>query len=47
MINPDAGNLGGKVGFVFAGLGLLVAIACFFLVPETRGMMFDEVSELS
>lgn len=35
-INPDAGNLGGKVGFVFLGTGLIAAIGGFFLYPETK-----------
>ena len=43
MINPDAGNLGPKVGFVFFGLGVPVSIALFFLIPETKGLSFDEV----
>lgn len=43
MINPDAGNLGGKVGFVFAGFGIPLCIAFFFLIPETRGLSFEEV----
>lgn len=43
MINPDAGNLGAKVGFVFFGLGVPLSIAFFFLVPETRGLSFEEV----
>ena len=45
MINPDAGNLGAKVGFVFAGLGVPLCILIFFYVPETRGLSFDEVNE--
>ena len=44
MINPDAGNLGAKVGFVFAGLGVPLCIAFYFLIAETKGLTFDEVS---
>jgi hypothetical protein len=36
MINPDAGNLGGKTGFVFFGLGILTSIGAYFLFPETK-----------
>lgn len=43
MINPDAGNLGAKVGFVFAGLGVPLCILFYFLMPETKGLSFDEV----
>ncbi|TPR02757.1 Ketopantoate reductase PanE/ApbA C terminal family protein [Aspergillus niger] len=36
MINPDAGNLGGKVGFIFLGTGLLAAVGGWYLYPETK-----------
>ncbi len=44
MINPDAGNLGAKVGFVFAGLGVPLCILFYFFIPETKGLGFNEVS---
>ena len=44
MINPDAGNLGAKVGFVFFGLGVPFCVAFWFLVPETKGLSFEDVS---
>lgn len=44
MINPDSGDLGAKVGFVFAGMGLLITIFFFFDIPETKGLSLDEVS---
>lgn len=43
MINPDAGNLGGKIGYVFAGGGFIFAILLFLYLPETRGLTTDEV----
>ncbi|KAI8582147.1 hypothetical protein K450DRAFT_229240 [Umbelopsis ramanniana AG] len=46
MINPDAGNLGGKTGFIFFGCALLASIACYFLVPETKGMSFEMLDDL-
>lgn len=36
QINPDAANLGGKVGFVFLATGLMVSVAGYFLYPETK-----------
>ncbi|PMD60991.1 general substrate transporter [Hyaloscypha bicolor E] len=42
MINPDAGALGGKVGFVFTGLGVPLCILFYFLMPETKGLSFEE-----
>src|SRR5688572_1562840 len=44
MINPDAGNLGAKVGFVFFGLGVPLCVAFYFLIPETKGFTFEDVS---
>ncbi|PGG96186.1 hypothetical protein AJ80_09867 [Polytolypa hystricis UAMH7299] len=46
MINPDAGNLGGKVGFIFGSLSFCLFVVCFFLVPETRGLTFSELDWL-
>lgn len=36
MINTDAGNLGGKTGFIFFGTGIITAVIGFFLFPETK-----------
>lgn len=44
MINPDAGNLGAKIGFVFTGLGVPLCTAFYFLIPETKGLGFADVS---
>ncbi|OKP07877.1 Maltose permease MAL31 [Penicillium subrubescens] len=46
MINPDAGNLGGKVGFIFLATGLIAAVGGFFLYPETKGISFEKLDEL-
>jgi hypothetical protein len=46
MINPDAGNLGGKVGFIFLGTGLLAGIGGWYLFPETKGLSFEKLDEL-
>ena len=43
MINPDAGNLGGKAGYVFFGTGIIVTILLFLYCPETKGLSYDEV----
>ena len=43
MVNPDEGNLKGKVGFVFGGLGLIGTIWSFFFVPELKGRTFREI----
>lgn len=46
LINPDAGNLGAKVGFVFAGLGVPLCVIFYFLIPETKGLSFDDMDYL-
>jgi hypothetical protein len=46
QINPDAGNLGGKVGFIFLGTGLFAAIGGWYLYPETKGISFERLDEL-
>lgn len=45
-MNEDQGNWRGKVGFIFAILGLLCTIYCFFSMPETRGRTFEELDIL-
>ncbi|KAH7419235.1 maltose permease [Cadophora sp. MPI-SDFR-AT-0126] len=46
MVNPDSGNLKGKVGFVFGGLGLIATIGSYFYVPELKGKTFTEIDAL-
>ncbi|OIW29514.1 general substrate transporter [Coniochaeta ligniaria NRRL 30616] len=46
MINPDAGNLGGKVGFIFLATGLMAAVGGWYLFPETKGLSFEKIDEL-
>lgn len=46
MINPDDGNLGGNVAFVFFGLLLFCTTFVWFYYPETKGRSFEEIDEL-
>ena len=46
MVNPDEGNLQGKCGFVFGGLGAIGLIYSYFCIPETKGRTTDELDEL-
>ncbi|KAM0420260.1 hypothetical protein ACHAPT_011918 [Fusarium lateritium] len=46
MVNPDEGNLKGKVGFIFGGLGLLGMIWSWIFVPELKGRRYDEIDRL-
>jgi hypothetical protein len=45
-INPDQGNLGGKIAFVFGAVMVVSCIFVFFFVPETAGRTFIEIDEL-
>lgn len=44
LINPDAGNLGAKIGFIFAGMGVPLCILFWFFIPETMGLTYEDVS---
>jgi len=46
MINPDEGNLQGKVGWIFGGLGVIFTIWSYFGIPETGGRTIDEIDIL-
>ncbi|KAF5024667.1 hypothetical protein F66182_3289 [Fusarium sp. NRRL 66182] len=46
MVNPDQGNLKGKVGFVFGGLGLFGLIWAWAFVPELKGRRYDEIDHM-
>lgn len=46
MVNPDAGNLKGKVGFIFGGLGAIGSVGAFFYVPELKGRTFGEIDTM-
>ncbi|KAJ8100196.1 general substrate transporter [Lipomyces tetrasporus] len=46
MINPDAGDLGGKVGFIFLATGLIAGVGGWYLFPETKGLSFEKLDEL-
>ncbi|KAK2782727.1 hypothetical protein FQN52_000757 [Onygenales sp. PD_12] len=43
MINPDAGNMRGKLGFFFGGLAAICWVWTFFRVPETKGRTYEEL----
>jgi SP family general alpha glucoside:H+ symporter-like MFS transporter len=42
-INPDQGNLRGKLAFVFFGVSLPCLVWLFLALPETRGRTFEEL----
>ncbi|KAI9815477.1 MAG: hypothetical protein M1827_002611 [Pycnora praestabilis] len=42
-INPDEGNLRGKLAFVFLGTAVPCVVWCFLALPETKGRTFEEL----
>ena len=42
LVNPDEADLGGKVGFIFGGLGLIGSAWTWFYIPETKNRTIDE-----
>lgn len=46
MFNPDRGNLGGKVAFVFGGPSFLCLLYLWFQQPETAGRTYEELDEM-
>ncbi|TVY75369.1 MFS transporter fmqE [Fusarium oxysporum f. sp. cubense] len=46
MFNPDAGNLGGKVGFIFGATTLIGFAGCWVWLPETKNRTTAELDDL-
>ncbi|KAH8199174.1 hypothetical protein TruAng_006643 [Truncatella angustata] len=46
MFNADEGNLGGKIGFVFAAFSIIGFVSSWFFVPETKTKTFAEIDYL-
>jgi SP family general alpha glucoside:H+ symporter-like MFS transporter len=46
LVNPDEADLGGKVGFIFGGLGAIGTVWTWFYLPETKGRTVDELDAL-
>jgi MFS family permease len=46
LFNPDKLNLGGRLGFIFGGLGVVCLVYLWFFQPETAGRTYEELDEL-
>jgi SP family general alpha glucoside:H+ symporter-like MFS transporter len=42
-INPDQGDMRGKLAFVFFGLSVVSVVYCFLCLPETKGRTYAEL----
>ncbi|KAM0325776.1 hypothetical protein ACHAQA_007078 [Verticillium albo-atrum] len=45
-INPDQGNLEGKIAFVFGSVLACAAVFVFFMIPETKSRTYMQIDEL-
>lgn len=46
LYNTDEANLGGKIGWIFAAMGLIALVVIYFEVPETKGRSFEDLDEM-
>ncbi|KAH6962396.1 hypothetical protein BKA56DRAFT_622945 [Ilyonectria sp. MPI-CAGE-AT-0026] len=47
MFNADAGNLGGKIGFVFAASCAIGFGLAWLEIPETKDLIYAQIDDLS
>ncbi|KAF7550962.1 hypothetical protein G7Z17_g5386 [Cylindrodendrum hubeiense] len=45
MFNTDAGNLGGKMGWIFFGASLIALVIIWLEFPETKGLSFAQIED--
>lgn len=46
LYNIDEANLGGKIGWIFAGMGAIALVTIHSEIPETKGRSFEELDEM-
>lgn len=46
LTTADAGNLGAKAAFVFAGFVALTVVGTYFYIPETKARTLAEIDEM-
>ncbi|KAI1341985.1 putative transporter [Xylariaceae sp. FL0016] len=46
MVDPDKGNLGAKVFYVWGSLCACALVYTYFLVPETKGLTLEQVDKM-
>ncbi|KAH7013116.1 general substrate transporter [Ilyonectria destructans] len=45
-INPDQGNLGGKIAFIFGAILVIATVFVYVMIPETGKRTYTEIDEL-
>lgn len=45
-VNPDQGNMGGKIAYVFGAVLVLAIVFIYFMIPESKGRTYMEIDEL-
>jgi hypothetical protein len=43
VVNPNNGDLRGKLAFVYVGVCVPCIVYCWFCLPETKGRTFEEL----
>lgn len=46
LYNTDEANLGGKIGRIFAAMGLIALVAIHYEVSETKWRSFEDLGEM-
>ena len=46
MYNVDAGNLGIRTGFIWAGFSILLIIGAWYIIPDTTNLTMEEIDKL-
>lgn len=46
LINVRYANLGGKVGFIYGTINIIMVVLAFFFIPELKGRSLEEVDQL-
>ena len=46
LLNAPYADLGGKIGFIYGSINVLMVVAAFFYIPELKGRTLEEVDQL-
>lgn len=46
LINAEYANLGGKLGYIYGTINVLMVVGVFFFIPELKNRSLEEVDQL-